>query len=75
VSWEVGWAPLAESNEHDAEAHGVTMTALIERYLRRLQSAEGGPIHPEVRKITGLAPSDIDARALYVDHLARNKYS
>jgi hypothetical protein len=27
------------------------------------------PIHPSVERISGLAPSDVDARALYHDHL------
>lgn len=53
-----------------AQEHQVTVTELIDRYLRRLRNTPGASIHPEVEKISGLVPSDIDARAQYREHLA-----
>jgi hypothetical protein len=51
-----------------AQAHRMTLTELIDRYLRSLQG-ETGTIHPEVEKISGLIPADVDARAEYRAHI------
>lgn len=53
-----------------AQAHRITVTELIDRYLRSLQ-AGSDPIHQEVEKISGLIPSDVDARAEYRAHVLR----
>lgn len=45
-----------------AEEHRVTVTALIDRYLRRLESTGQRGLHPAVVGLTGLIPSDVDAR-------------
>ena len=42
---------------------------LIDRYLQRLQAGEAYPIHPEVEKISGLVPADIEAESLYREYL------
>ena len=52
-----------------AARHGVTVTALIDRYLRRLRGEKAGPIHPLVKAISGVVPSGVDARAEYRSHL------
>ena len=53
-----------------AAEHGVTVTDVLDRFLTRLrEGAEEQPIHPEVQKIVGLIPADVDARALYYEHL------
>lgn len=50
--------------------HGVTVTEVLDRFLTRLrEGAEERTIHPEVEKISGLIPADVDARALYYEHL------
>jgi hypothetical protein len=36
------------------------VTELIDRYLRSLRGGTGG-IHPEVEKISGLVPAEVDA--------------
>jgi hypothetical protein len=54
-----------------AQEHRVTVAELFDRYLRRLQEASGATIHPEVERISGLVPPDVDAKELYLDHLAR----
>ncbi|HVT15130.1 MAG TPA: DUF6364 family protein [Thermoanaerobaculia bacterium] len=53
-----------------AQAHRITVTELIDRYLRSLQTGIG-PIHPEVEKISGLIPTNVDARAEYRKHVQR----
>lgn len=50
-----------------AQAHGITVTELIDRYLRSLRSGTGA-IHPEVERISGLIPATVDAKADYRAH-------
>ena len=52
-----------------AQEHRITVTELIDRYLQRLQVGQITPIHPEVERISGLVPSDVDAEALYHEHM------
>jgi hypothetical protein len=52
-----------------ARDHGITVTALIDRYLSRLQSEPPGPVHPDVQRFSGLVPSGVSARELYLLHL------
>lgn len=52
-----------------AQEHRITVTELIDRYLRRLQGEQPAAIHPDVEKISGLVPTDVDAKALYRRHL------
>lgn len=52
-----------------AAAHGVSVTEVIDRYLRRMRSLEQRVPGPEVEAITGLVPSDIDVEAEYRHHL------
>lgn len=51
-----------------ARQHGVTLTEVIDRYLRALQSSRVEP-SKEVAAITGLVPSNIDAASEYRDHM------
>ena len=55
-----------------AQAHRITVTELIDRYLRSLRGGTGA-IHPEVEKISGLIPPEVDVRAAYREH-AREKH-
>jgi hypothetical protein len=41
-----------------AQAHRITVTALIGRYLKSLGGGKG-TIHPEVEKISGLVPATV----------------
>ena len=53
-----------------AADRGLTVTEVLDRFLTRLrEGAEERPVHPEVEKISGLVPPDVDARALYREHL------
>ncbi|HEX4964807.1 MAG TPA: DUF6364 family protein [Thermoanaerobaculia bacterium] len=51
-----------------AQAHRITVTELVDRYLRSLRGRTGGAIHPEVERIAGLVPPEVDARAEYREH-------
>lgn len=51
-----------------AQEHRMTVTELIDRYLRRLQVESPGAIHPEVERMSGLVPAEVDAEVLYHDH-------
>ena len=51
-----------------AQAHRITVTELIDRFLRSLRGGTG-EIHPEVEKITGLISADVDAKAEYREHV------
>jgi hypothetical protein len=52
-----------------AQAHRITVTELIDRYLRSLQTRGGAAIHPAVEKISGLIPADVDAISEYREHV------
>lgn len=54
-----------------AREHHITVTDLIARYLRRLQEEQPTPIHPDVERFSGLIPDDVDAKALYYEHIER----
>ena len=53
-----------------AHAHRITVTELLDRYLRSLQGGTS-VIHQEVEKISGVIPPDVDARAEHREHLLR----
>jgi hypothetical protein len=48
-----------------ARRSGVSLTALISRYLVRLQSVTAGQVPGEIKAIAGIVPSKVDARAEY----------
>jgi len=52
-----------------AREHGLTVTELIDRYLRALQAGPKSKIHPEIARISGLVPSDVDAQETYIEHI------
>ncbi|HEY0780884.1 MAG TPA: DUF6364 family protein [Thermoanaerobaculia bacterium] len=58
-----------EFAKHFAREHGLTVSELVDRYLRALQAGSGSGIHPAVEKISGLIPSDIDAEKAYLEHV------
>ena len=58
-----------EFAEWYAREHQITVAELIDRYLQRLQNPPRIPIHPDVEAITGLVPAEVDAEALYHEHL------
>lgn len=53
-----------------AKAHGLTVTEVIDRFLRRMRSAQEEGLSPELEAITGLVPPEVDAEEEYRRHLA-----
>ena len=47
----------------------MTVTEVIHRYFTRLQASHQNAIHPEIAKLAGSIPSDVDAKAEYNQHL------
>lgn len=52
-----------------AKAHGLTVTEVIDRFLRRMQALDEQAPSAELNAITGLVPNDIDAREDYRRHV------
>lgn len=48
-----------------ARRSGFSLTALITRYLARLQSLTEGDVPAEIKTIAGLVPPKVDVRAEY----------
>ena len=52
-----------------AARHGLTMTQLIDRYLKQLQCRHEGQLHPDIVRFSGIVPAEIDAQAEYAQAL------
>lgn len=65
--------PIAELEFAKAYArrNGFSLTALVSRYLARLQSLTEGEMPAEIKAISGIVPSKVDARAEYHAHHMR----
>jgi len=56
-----------------AKAHGLSVTEVIDRYLRRMRALEQRVPSAELEAITGLVPEDVNAEDEYRRHL-RDKH-
>lgn len=54
-----------------ARDRGITVTEALRRYLHRLRELEHGGIHPEVAAVSGLVSAQVDAQAVFAEHLDR----
>lgn len=52
-----------------AKAHGLSVTEIIDRYLRRMKALEQRTPSAALETITGLVPSDVDAEGEYRCHV------
>lgn len=52
-----------------ARAHGLTVTEVIDRHLRRMRELERYSPSPALEAITGLVPEDVDVKEEYRRHL------
>ena len=52
-----------------ARAHGITVTEVIDRYLRRMRALSDAELSPDLDVITGLVPEHVDVEWEYRDHL------
>lgn len=51
-----------------AKAHGLTVTEVIDRYLRQMRELEHATLSPELDFITGLVPDDVDGLEEFRQH-------
>ncbi len=51
-----------------AKAHGLSVTEVIDRYLRRMRALDRQSPVPELEAITGIVPSDVDAEGEFRRH-------
>ena len=54
-----------------ASAHGLTVTEVIDRYLRRMRELEHYSPSSALEAIIGLVPSDVDAKEEHLSDLKR----
>lgn len=54
-----------------AKDHGVSVTEVIDRYLRRMRQLESHSPSLEVEAISGLLPTEIDAREEFRQYTVR----
>ena len=59
----------AEFLEAYAREQGLSVADVIDRFIQQLQDAAG--VHPDVRRISGLVPEEVDAQVAYRSHLLR----
>lgn len=52
-----------------AAQHGLTVTEVIDRYLKRMRTLERHSPSPELEALTGLVPPDVDAEDEHRLHL------
>jgi hypothetical protein len=52
-----------------AKEHGISVSAVLNRFVQRLKAAQSQDIHPDIYQIAGIVPQDVDAEAEYHDHL------
>ena len=52
-----------------ARAHGLTVTEVIDRHLRRLQALGRHEPGTQIAAISGLVPADVDVEGEYRAHL------
>lgn len=51
-----------------AQRHGLTVTEIFDRYLRRMRALESHEPRPELDEISGILPSDIDLEKEFRRH-------
>ena len=75
---------LAQANQYAEQARRSLSQLVAEALREKLQQAPPPPangtvspdtlrsLHPDIQRITGLAPADLDAEAVYRQHLAQH---
>jgi hypothetical protein len=52
--------------------HGISLTSLVTSYFQQLQQqATKAPIHPTVKRFSGILPAKLDVRAEFRKHQER----
>ena len=55
--------------EEYAQKHGRSVDEVLDTYIKQLQQRESGGLHPEVKKMTGILPADIEVEEEYYRHI------
>lgn len=58
----------AETLKAYAQEHDLTIDEVIQRFVASLRDPDENSIHPEVQAISGLVPSDVEAKEEYGRH-------
>jgi len=58
-----------EFMEAYAKEHGKSVADVLAQYIQRLKSRQSQDLHPEVKKITGVLPPDLDVKSEYHQHI------
>jgi hypothetical protein len=61
----------AETLEAYARERDLTVEEVVQRLVASLRRPDAADIHPDVREITGLVPSDVDAEEAHGQHQLR----
>jgi hypothetical protein len=60
--------------EEYAKGRKLTVSELIEQYIRELQVSQKFEPHPDLKKVTGIIPQNLDVKAEYYQHLVEKHY-
>ena len=52
-----------------AKRHGISLTELINRYFQHIQGTFQESVHPEILKISGLIPPEVNVKNDYLESL------
>ncbi len=55
--------------ESYAEKHGKSVAEVLAQYIQRLKSRQSPALHPDVKKITGILPAELDVASDYHQHI------
>jgi uncharacterized protein (UPF0254 family) len=55
--------------ESYAKEHGRSVADLLDIYIQRLQRRESADLHPEVKRMTGILPEEIQVEDEYRTHV------
>lgn len=63
--------PMEEINflKQYAQRHRITISELVDRYVKELQISQKHDIHPDIRRFSGIIPKDIDAHEMFYEHM------
>jgi hypothetical protein len=63
--------PIEELNflRQYAQRHKITISELVDRYVKELQESQKCELHPDIRRFSGIIPKDIDSHKMFYEHI------
>jgi hypothetical protein len=55
--------------ESYARKQGKSVAEFIEQYIQQLQTRNAGSLHPEVTRMTGILPKDLNVKSEYYEYI------